>query len=208
MTIETDEGAVDLDDETDSNINSDFRMLSSRGVYERIVDWRRNEDDGGVFIGQQLYGAYGRHGEYKHGMVTAVENGEASVAWVASGNTTFVPEPKKKWKPSEMDKLQAPWCELNLTHSETHGPSLGSRFRLKITEEDAVRLNRIQRESKRIKHQAIEAEISWNELIAELKLSGVGFLNAPAELFDVSQWGLIKVGKYEFVFYEGEVIAK
>ena len=39
-------------------------MLSSRGVYEHIVDWRRNEDDGGVFIGQQLYGAYGRNGYF------------------------------------------------------------------------------------------------------------------------------------------------
>ena len=52
VVIETDEGSVDLDDV--GNINSDFRMLSSRGVYENIAEWRRNEDDGGVFVGQVL----------------------------------------------------------------------------------------------------------------------------------------------------------
>ena len=28
------------------------------------------------FLGQQLYGSYGRHGEYKHGKVVSVDNGE------------------------------------------------------------------------------------------------------------------------------------
>ena len=94
VKLETDDGLVDLED--DESVNCDFRMLSSRGVYEPIVDWRRNEDDGGVFIGQQLYGAFGRHGEYKHGKVVDIENGDAQVIWVASGNTTFVPEPKER----------------------------------------------------------------------------------------------------------------
>ena len=97
-----------------------------------------------------------------------MRNGEALVAWVASGNAKVVPEPKRKWKSNEVSKLKAPWCEANLTHSETNGPTLGSRFRLKLTKEEAEELNsarlkitKAKRERKMSTNAEIEVELSW-----------------------------------------------
>ena len=59
-----------------------------------------------ILLLKQLYGCYGRHGEYKHGKVVSMRNGEALVAWVASGNAKVVPEPKRKWKSNEVSKLK------------------------------------------------------------------------------------------------------
>ena len=42
--IMTSHGLLDLEDDR-GQINPDFRLLSSRGVYEPISDWRRNEED-------------------------------------------------------------------------------------------------------------------------------------------------------------------
>ena len=49
--LTTTHGRLDLED--DGQINPDFRLLSSRGVYEPIADWRRNEEDSSVYLNQQ-----------------------------------------------------------------------------------------------------------------------------------------------------------
>ena len=45
---------MDFEGDENEKIDSEFRFLSIRGVFEDISDWRRNEDDSGIFLNQQV----------------------------------------------------------------------------------------------------------------------------------------------------------
>ena len=106
------------------------RFLSIRGLYEPIPEWRRSEgeDDSGIFPGQQIMGSFGRDGSLGIGKIITIENGDAEITWVASGNPESVDcqPPKSSWPYHELGLLRAPWTE-NVTHTEVNAPSLGSR---------------------------------------------------------------------------------
>jgi hypothetical protein len=69
-----------------------------------------------------------------------------------------------------------------------------------LSGEEAEKLNQSKLGFKRPKNENISVELSWNELTDEIG-------DENNFLFDLS-WSQIKVANYEYVYYEGETVAK
>lgn len=215
--IMTSHGLLDLEDER-GQINPDFRLLSSRGVYEPISDWRRNEEDSSVYLGQQLYGNYTKKGDESFAKVTDVGNGDAEVNWVAFGNHEFTPMPKNEWYSSELWQLQAPWLEEDIANTEGQGITLGARYKIKITDDEAKSLNYLRNNPEAEKLNAFGDVSAWQSLtpLLRYKEAEITFQDVIDLLVritdtnedDNSPWIKIDFGKYSVITYEGESICK
>lgn len=215
--IMTSHGLLDLEDDR-GQINPDFRLLSSRGVYEPISDWRRNEEDSSVYLGQQLYGNFTKKGEESFAKVTDVGNGDAEVNWVAFGNHEFTPMPKNEWYSSELWQLQAPWLEEDIANTEGQGITLGARYKIKITDDEAKSLNYLRNNPEAEKLNAFGDVSAWQSLtpLLRYKEAEITFQDVIDLLVritdtnedDNSPWIKIDFGKYSVITYEGESICK
>ncbi|CBY30542.1 unnamed protein product [Oikopleura dioica] len=215
--IMTSHGLLDLEDDR-GQINPDFRLLSSRGVYEPISDWRRNEEDSSVYLGQQLYGNYTKKGDESFAKVTDVGNGDAEVNWVAFGNHEFTPMPKNEWYSSELWQLQAPWLEEDIANTEGQGITLGARYKIKITDDEAKSLNYLRNNPEAEKLNAFGDVSAWQSLtpLLRYKEAEITFQDVIDLLVritdtnedDNSPWIKIDFGKYSVITYEGESICK
>jgi hypothetical protein len=199
IIIETEDGVIRFDDDEDAKIDPEFRFLSLRGIYEHIDEWRRNEEDSGIFLNQQIIGNFAPDGGLQIGKIVQIENGDCEISWVASGNRKEIPEPKCEWSYDELKLLNAPWC-LNINHSEVNAPSLGSRFTLKINSDEAYLLN-IKKEPIP-KKEDIEVEITFKDFLTE---NNFGFSEEEA---GPHPWIHVKVGKFECIIYEDQSVPK
>ena len=109
---------------------------------------------------------------------------------------------KLSWQYHELGLLRAPWTE-NISHSEINAPSLGSRFTMALTKTEADKLNSVSNTKEEIID--IEEELNFDQIRDELtskeKLDGITET-------DFRHWTLVKIGKYEAIFYDNDGVAK
>ncbi|CAG5094774.1 Oidioi.mRNA.OKI2018_I69.XSR.g13854.t1.cds [Oikopleura dioica] len=169
-------------------------------------------------IESDLHGAYSKKGDDAFAVVTDVGNGDAEVNWVAYGHNEQAEMPKNEWYSSELWQLQAPWLEENIANTEGQGITLGARYKIKLTDEEAKSLNFLRNNpeakefngSKDVQvwqspeplQTEKEVEISFNDVIELL------WKITDQTEDETAPWIKIDFGKYSVITYEGESICK
>ena len=55
----------------------------------------------------------------------------------------------------------------------------------------------------------LKVELSWSDLLVEVRKTGMGVGPLSEDILDVPGcWSKIKIGKFEYICYEGEMIPK
>lgn len=97
--------------------------------------------------------------------------------------------PKNEWYSSELWQLQAPWLEENIANTEGQGITLGARYKIKITEEEAKSLNFLKNNPDAKSFNAYEGVSGWQspEPLQKEKEVEISFKGKSCKLPEVQQ---------------------